>query len=338
MGVTLKQLAEEAKVSMATVSLALNGSPNVAAKTRDRILKLALKHHYQPNLIARSLAGGSSKLFGVLIDSRAPRIQFQLVGLIERVAAQYGYRVMIGEAHDSIEHLHAMYQTFRQYSADGIICLAHDYPGQKEQLRQYFENSRNLVFIGRPQLESASFIEIDRSTAIRQAVRHMYEQGYRRIGMTCSAAGYQSGNAKIAAFLAAQKELGTTAPENLVYRIDSPYDAGVLGKLYEDRLRDGHFDALLANSDAESAAICKFLQKKGVNVPDEFGLIGFDDEEFCLFTTPELSSINDELQLQAEHSVRMLLDMLADKQEAPVQRSVTVRSNLIIRESSCRNG
>ncbi len=338
MGITQKQLAELAKVSMATVSLALNGSTVVAEKTREKILQLALKHNYQPNLVARSLAGGRSRLLGVLIDSRAPRVQFQLLGLIEREACQFGYRVMIGEAHDNIEHLAQMCQTLCQYGAEGIVCLAHDYPGQQEQLQNYFHDYRNLIFIGNPHLSNASYVDVDRAGAMAEAIHHLHDQGYKHIGMTCSAEGYQSDNAKVEAFLKVHHELGTSSPEKLIFHLDSPYAEELLSGTFLKRVKSGSLDALVANNDVESARIAKFLMGKGFKIPADFGLVGFDDEPFCEFTTPELSSINDGIQLQAKHAVRILLEMIAEKDTEQVKRTLTVHSNLVIRSSSLRKG
>ncbi len=336
MVITQKQIAAEANVSLATVSLALNGSPIVAAKTREKILALARRLNYQPNLVARSLAGGSSKMFGLLIDSSAPRIQFQLAGFLEREAAQNGYRLMIGEAHDNVEHLYQMCQVLQQHGVEGIFCLAHDYPGQHDLFEKYFRNFSNLVFIGRPLLNDVSYIDIDRSQAIEQAVFHLHNQGYQHIGMISSTRGYQSDIAKTAAFLSALGQLGVVQPEKQLFAIDAPYEDAMLEKLYSKHICNDGLDALLANSDVEAAILCKFLQKKGLRIPEDFGVIGFDDDQFCKFTTPELSSINDELQMQAKYAVRILLDMTSDKKARRAQCSVTVRSSLIVRDSSCR--
>lgn len=334
MGVTLKQLAQEAGVSLATVSLALNGSRNVAQNTRNRILSLARRHNYQPNLVARSLAGGSNRLIGVLIDSRAPRAQFRLLAYIEKEAAQHGYRVMIGEAHDNVEHLHEIYDTFRQYSADGTICLAHDYPEQEVRFRELFGESPNMVFVGKPRLPHASYVEIDRSDAVSAAVRHLHQTGFRRIGMLCSIREYCSVTKRIAAFLKAQEELGIREPERLICRLPGEDPEEQHERLYREWIHSGKVDSLLFESDSRAASVCKFLKKKGISIPNEFGIVGSDNEDVCDYCSPELTSIDDAQELQATYAIRMLLNMLNDKNNARIDRSVTVKSRLIIRESS----
>ncbi len=200
MGVSLKELAKEAGVSIATVSLALKGSSNVAEKTRLKIQQMALHRNYHPNMVARSLAGVGNRLIGVLIDSRAPRILFQTIAYVEKIAVKHGYRIMIGEAHDNLKHLHEIYQMFRQYKTEGVICFAHDYPGQYDEFKKLFDGQKNMIFAGKPRLDNASYVATSRDRVIAEAVDHLHDQGYSRIGLMCNALHYNSSQRRIIAF------------------------------------------------------------------------------------------------------------------------------------------
>lgn len=337
MKITLKQLAHEAGVSPATVSLALNGSGSVAEKTRLRIQELARRLNYQPNFVARSLAGGNNQLIGVLIDSRAPRVQFRMLALIEREAANHGYKIMIGEAHDNVGHLREIHDTFRQYGAKGTICLAHDYPGQEEEFRRTFEGCSNILYVGKPRLNHASYVDIDRSEAVRAAVRHLHGQGFQKIGMVCSALDYCSVLDRLRGFRDIHEELGDREFSSRIFRVDNASPETLCAAICRNQIRRGKCDALLLENDAQAAFICKMLQRTGIHVPEEFGVIGSDNDDICRLCTPELSSIDDAQDLQAHHAVRMLLDILNDKSSDRIDRSLTVKSRLVIRESSLRS-
>ncbi len=337
MKMTLKQLAREAGVSTATASLALSDSPGVAQKTRRRIQELAQHLNYHPNPVARSLAGGANQLLGVLVDSRAPRIQFRMLAFIEREAACRGYRIMIGEAHDNVGHLRQIHDTFRQYGADGTICLAHDYPEQEEEFRNAFEGCPNIVYVGRPKLAHASYVDIDRSDACRGAILHLHEQGYRNIGMVCSARNYSSVQRRIELFRKTLRELGDPDPGSRVYRIGEEDGQNLYEKLYQEKILTGVFDALLMESDESAALLCKMLAGKERKIPLEFGVIGSDNDDICDICTPEISSVDDEQKLIAYHSVRMLLEILKDGNSDQIDRSLTVKSRLVIRESSMKS-
>ena len=105
-------------------------------------------------------------------------------------------------------------------------------------------------------------------------------------------------------------------------------------QLYREWILCGKVDSLLFESDNRAALACKFLKKKGVSIPDDFGIVGSDNDDVCDYCSPELTSIDDAQELQATYAIRMLLDMLNDKNNACIDRSVTVKSRLIIRESS----
>lgn len=324
---------------MATASLALNGSKIVAQKTRKRILSLADSLNYQPNLVARSLAGGSNQLIGVLVDSRAPRILFRLLTYIEKEAAQYGYRIIIGEAHDNVEHFREIHQTLRRYNTDGIICLAHDYPGQEEEFRRVFDGARNMVFVGRPKLDIAAYVDIDRSLAIRNGVEHLLSQGYRKIGMVCNSLNYISVTSKVTLFKDVIQTHGI-APEDtesMIYRVPNKSREEGVVELCEKWIIPGHCDGIFVENDVWAAMICKYLQKKGLSAPRDIGIIGSDNDEFCTYTSPELSTIDDEQELQAACAVKMLMELLSDKKNDRISRSMTIQSRLVVRESSFRD-
>ncbi len=323
---------------MATVSLALNGSTIVAKNTRKRILSLADQMNYQPNLVARSLAGGSNQLIGVLIDSRAPRILFRMLAYIEKEAAIHGYRIIVGEAHDSVEHLHQIYNTFRQYNTDGMICLAHDYPGQEKELRRFFNGTANMVFLGRPKLDNVSFVEISRSQATRETVDHLISQGYRKISLVCSRGDYNSVVNRMNAFREALMLHGMSSEEaeKMIYRIAHNTEENIRA-LCDRWILPGNYDAVIFCDDVGAAKTSKYLQRKGVSIPGDVGIVGSDNDEFCTYTSPELSSVDDEQELQAACLIRMLMEILSDRRAGKVSRSMTVQSRLIIRESSKRS-
>ena len=335
MPVTLKKLALEAGVSIATASLALNGSKEVSPQTTVRLQSLARKYDYHPNQIARTLAGGASMLVGVLIDSLAPPVQFRLLAIIEKLLSQHGYKTMIGEVHDDVEQSYVLCQTFRQYGVDGLLVLSHDYPQQEKRFQALFRNSPNTIFIGRPRLSQASYIDIDRSEAIHEALLTLSKNGYQRTGLLCESSAFLSGQSKISAFLKTQRQLGVSAPESLICHLDSRTEFSYQEELLREWILTGAIDSLLLQNDIHAAKLCKFLQRKGISIPEDFGLVGADNDSLCQYCSPELSSIDDALDLQAFHAVKLLMENTKEKQPR-ITQIVKVRSKFIPRESSSR--
>ncbi|MBN2642270.1 MAG: LacI family DNA-binding transcriptional regulator [Victivallales bacterium] len=335
MRITLKQLAQEAGVSVATVSFALNGSRGVSDNTRSRILRLADKHGYQPNLVARSLAGGSSRLIGVLIDSEAPQIYFKTLSYIEKEADRNGYRIMIGEAHNNVHHLHEIYEMFKQYNTSGVICLAHDYPGHEDELNRYFGECKNIVFLGRPAIENAAYVDSDRTEAFQAAINHLDSQGYCRIGMATDSLGHASILSREKIFRSIQAARGVKDIDSLLF-----YGNGELSdisRLFHEKIKQGLIDAVITRNDYFAGMLCKYLAAKHVRVPEDFGVIGVDNNNICMVCTPELSSIDDAREDQAVNAVKILMNMLNNRDEPLQSRQVLVKSKFIVRRSSMKD-
>ena len=179
--VRLRDIAEKLGISESLVSKVLSGKLGSTAVTEEKaeLIRLtASEMGYTPNLNARSLAGKPSRIIGILIDSTAPPVTFRVLAAIERIASAQGYRCMIGEAHDSLGNLRENVDIFMQYGVDGIISLAHEYPGKKtEFLRLFADYLNRIVFVAEPPYRDAAFVNIDLASPVREAVRHLYDRG-----------------------------------------------------------------------------------------------------------------------------------------------------------------
>ena len=132
----------------------------------------------------------------------------------------------------------------------------------------------------------------------------------------------------------ALREAGVDNPEQYLISIAFEDPAQGMEEIYEKFVRTERIDALLAGNDTQAAILSKILRRNNLKVPNDFGLIGFDDEPFCEYMNPSISSIDDELQLQAKLIVRLMMEMIEDEESNPIDRTVTVRSRLVVRESS----
>ena len=125
----LSDIAKLAGVSKAAAGKVLNGGRTqirVSEETRQRILAAAKQLHYQPNMAASILAGGQSRIIGVMIDSRAADSQYRILAEIENEAGKHGYRLLIAQAHDDPEKILDSYHSLKQNGVDGIISFSHD--------------------------------------------------------------------------------------------------------------------------------------------------------------------------------------------------------------------
>ncbi len=336
----LSDIAEAAGVSITTVGRVLSGGGRNIRVSRERaeaIRAIALKMNYKPNIAARTLAGSSSKVIGVLIDSHAPGTQVRTLAAIEREAGKHGYRVMVGETHNSYASLADSYRTLRQHGVDGVIIMAHDYPDVSGRLDDHLEVSSRLVFIDQPALDDANFVQIDRGCGVAMAIRALAEKGRKRIAMVTDRNDFVSVRQRIDGYRDGLARYQPRQPE-LLRRIDIRFDPEGIRNAADDIaasfILPENIDALIAHNDLLGLALIGALNRRSCRVPEDVALIGQDNEIFGACMTPALSSIDESGATTACQAVRMLLDGLNDPETEYIARRVTVKPRLILRETT----
>ena len=326
----MRDIAKAADVSVMTVSQVLNprNSPvRVSSETREKILRLVDELHYQPNLAAKVLAGESSHLIGILIDSQAPAVSFRTLSCIEREAAKFGYGLMIAEAHDNVTRLSDSYHRLLRHGVDGIISLAHDYPGEEDKLRQCFSDVRKVVFIDKPCVETSLYVKLDWESGVEAAVNHLKKRGCGRIGILRSCGNWRSLQER-------QNGYEKTVTEAFIHFQPLTYDkAELVRQAVEsvDFIMANQLDAILAQNDFYAAAIINELERRGLKVPQDIAVVGYDNEFFSDFFNPGISSIDWDIDRQAVAAVEMLLKTIENPGMAI--SPVIVKNQFIIRES-----
>ena len=340
----LIDIARKLGVSKVTVAAALStgrgGTVRVGEKMAEKIRLAAREMNYQPNISAKTLAGGASKVIGVLIDSQAPYPRFRILAEIEREATLRGYRCMIGEAHDSLKNLRDNYDIFMQYGVDGVICISHEYPGTENEFQDLFSDVLGkIVFIDAPHHPDASYINIDRAASTEQAVRHLYEQGARNIAFVRGKKSWHTVKQHEAGYRRAMKELGYSREELPVFHL-----AGLEGKtidqkeaisvLLNEYLVPEGIDAVVGLNDLSSLALLQALHDSGIRCPEDIKIVGYDNEYLSQYSIPPLTTVDENCPLQA----RMIVDSLLKKINHPEEEMkgcfMTVIPQLIVREST----
>jgi DNA-binding LacI/PurR family transcriptional regulator len=340
----LIDIAEQVGVSKAAVASVLTnpGKNNikVSAQTSEAIRRVAQEMNYTPNISARTLAGGKSMVIGALIDSWAPRSIYRILSEIEDQAAAAGYRLMVGQSHNNVENIFQCYQNFIRHDIDGVICMAHEYPGNEDKLRDFFEKRRNLVFVEKPAFGSGSYVDIERENGVRQAVLHLAEEGCARIGLLFWGApasyyslrqrrdGYRQGMAE--AGLPFDAEFETAMDWN----IPEAALVAALQAYIEEKIIPNRLDAVITSNDVVAAHLLRELQRRGLRVPEDVALVGHDNDDFTRFSYPSLTTVEQKTREVGNAAFKMLWEQL-NGQSGP-ERFRRISTELVIRESSMR--
>jgi DNA-binding LacI/PurR family transcriptional regulator len=329
----LSDIADLAGVSKAAAGKVLNGGTGkirVGKEARQRILDAARKLDYHPNMAATILAGGSSKLIGVLIDSRAPDIHYGVLAEIEREADRRGYRILSAQAHDNPGKLLDSYYSLKQNGVDGIISFAHDYSHLDCHLDTRLRDDPKIVYVFNTSEEQLCSVDVDISSGMAAAVAHLRSGGYHKPVLILNLQTLSvSCRKRVESF-------ARVCPEGKILTLNAddtdPADmeeqcSDLVGKL----LIPGRFDSVITLNDYFAAAVMKCLLAEGIRIPDDMGLIGWDNLMFSEFLPVKLTSVCYDRKAVADTVLNTFLGRINGNTD-PVRISIPM--NLIPREST----
>ena len=331
----MADIAREANVSIATVSKVITGncsSIRVSATTAQRVREIAKRLNYHPNVNARVLAGKSLKMVGILVDSQASSIAFRLLEHIEKYAADAGYRIMVGQAHNSPEKLFECFGKFLQYGVDGMIVLAHEYPGYEEQIKACFSQYKRIVMVGENYMPELPAVIIKRQNAVCRAVEALKASGRKRIGIC-----HHADSELYFGFRGVADTLRTLIEPEHFYTC-LPVDGNdsirkSMVDVIENFILPGKIDAIFTPNDLHGAALLQQLTQYGIRVPEDVAVIGWDNDLFSSFLQPGLSTFDECAQKQAEAAFALLKEEMDNAQIQEPARRITIEAEFIQRGS-----
>jgi DNA-binding LacI/PurR family transcriptional regulator len=335
--VSLRDVAARAGVSIKTVSNVVNGYVHVAPQTRDRVEAAIAELGYRPNLSARSLRGGRSGIIGLAVPELGVPYFAELAQCMVKAAEARGFTVLVDQTEADPERERLVLRGFRPHLLDGLIFnpLA---LGSAEITKR--RDRTPMVLLGERVTEGAvDHVMIDNVAAAAEAVRHLAARGRRRI----AAIGAQHGVSGQTAHLRLTGYRHGLEQAGLVYRADLVADAAAFHRAdgaaamarLLDRDRRDWPDAVFAFNDLLALGALRTCYERGVRVPEDVAVAGFDDVEDGRYSVPSLTTVSPDKEQIAQVAVDCLLSRLAGDAPAP-PRHVTARHRLVIRESSGR--
>ena len=287
---TIQDIANRANVSKATVSRVLNKSTVVNENTRDAVVKAMNALNYQPNLMARGLAGGHSMTIGVVTQQiGCPFYDTISRGVIEGLADSDYSPIFVDakwEQHTESE----LIATLLGRRVDGLILIGGDLPiDELERLRK----KRPTVVVARDLGHNGwqdQNIFADNVLAGKNAAKHLIEFGHKRIAIVRGIQDQPDAIHRYEGYLQALDDAGIEFDPKLVYHGDFTAQSGVLA--VNSFLASGtHFSAILTANDLVAIGVRLGLHRQGIRVPEDVSLIGFDDQAEAAFMTPPLTTM-----------------------------------------------
>lgn len=290
MTVTIYDVAREANVSMATVSRVVNGNPNVKPTTRKKVLATIERLGYRPNAVARGLASKKTTTVGAIIPDISNIFFSELARGIEDIATMYKYNMILSNSDSNKEKELQLINTMLEKQVDGILFMGGNIT--EEHIQQFKTASVPVVLAATyDSTNEIPSVNIDYELAAYEATKELMENNKQeQPALVVSLRETAVNNRKYEGYVRAVKEADIGFNEDLVIEVDYSYDGGLSGaqRLLElDKLPASVFVAF----DEVAIGVIHGFQDRGVKVPEDIQVFGFDNTKLAKMVRPTLSTV-----------------------------------------------
>lgn len=329
--VSLKDLAAQLGVSIATVSRALRNSHEVGEELRVKVQKLAKELNYRPNPFAQSLRSEAPKVIGVVVPNLVTHYYSAVLDGIEDYASKEGYSVIAINSHEDYQKEERAIDNFINMHVEGIIaCLSQD-TVDYSHFEEIHKMGIPLVFFARTCLpELFSQVVANGAEAAEQATLHLIDTGSKRVAFLGGPNHLDMVRRRKHGYLEALKQRQLPIDRDIIIcdKIDFECSREAALKILSS---DNRPDAILAFNDIVTYAAFDAIKTLGLRIPEDVAIIGFTDTDASAFVTPKLSSIEDQSHKTGAVACELLMRIIGGDQK--IYKEI-VPMILKIRESS----
>lgn len=327
---TIREVAREAGVSVGTVSNVLNDPSIVSPETSDRVLQVMRQRNYRPSAIARSLATGRTRTFGLVVTSIFNPFTAGIVQGAGEIVREAGCSLLIACAEDDCMDVPQQVQVLQQQWVDGIFLATQPLPDSVWRELRFGRTPVVIMDSGQPPREAqASMVGFDWYMAGLQAASHLVDLGHRRIGFVGGIPGRSSSVQREQGFRQALAGAGLEFDEMLQRDGDYTTDAG--RDCAEALLRLPELQrptALVMGNDMMALGAYEAAEQFGLRIPQDFSITGIDDNYFVAHMAPPLTTVHVPTLELGREGMRMLVSGAAGAQR------VSLPTRLVTRDST----
>lgn len=325
---TMKEIARLANVSSATVSKILNGKDqHISETTRKRVLEIVEREGYIPNAVAKSLKIKKTKTLGIIIPDVTNQFFSELARGIEDAAEKEGYSVILCNSDNKIKKEERYLQVLQEKMVDGIILTA----SEQGLTRSLERRNTPMVLLDRDILLDRKIgrIIVDNLEGAYLATSHLLDKGSKEIAFISSRNTGRSSGERLEGYKKALKERGIKLREDLIFLGEYSIDTGYKGTL--EILEKTKIDGICCGNDLIAIGAINALTKKGIQIPKDIRIVGFDDIQMAQYVNPPLTTIRQPIREMGEEAVKMLIAIIEKKSKGEVK---VLKTKLVERRTS----
>lgn len=316
MSLTIYDISEKAGVSIATVSRVLNGSSKVKESTRKKIMDIIDEYGYTPNSSARAMGSKSMKTIGILCADSSDIFLAKAVYYLEQNLQANGYESLLCCTGYNLDVRRNYINLILSKKVDGLILVGSNFIGSTEEENTYIRDCANkvpvMILNGSYPHDNVYCILSDDMNSVYRAATNMIDSGIRDILYLYNATSY-SGLRKLAGFRMAMENQDIKGYEERILRVPEELtDTESIANYLTDFVKEGHsFHGVIASDDLLGIAAVKYGQLNGLSIPGDLSVIGYNNSILTSCCTPELTSIDNQLEAQTRSLVKILVGVLS---------------------------
>ena len=314
-----------------TVSRVVNGKKKVGRATREKVALTIKALNYRPNKIAQSLVLKRTEILSLIVPDTGNPFFSEMARGVQDYARTRGYGVILCDTGGHADRERDFVEVSLRRMSDGLILVA---PRISDEAISEIGKLVPLVVVDRAiPGKGALQVYVDNKDGACQATNHLLSLGHQRIGFVEGPKDVLNSLRRKDGFLAALKGRGTRMDGGLMKAGDFHFDSGyeAMNKFLRNK---GLPTAIFASNDLMAFGLIVRARERGIRVPEDLSIVGFDDVYFSSFSSPPLTTVRVPKFEMGVHAVRLLLSRLGENQQAPDPESL--RDSLVIRESTAR--
>jgi len=334
---TLKEIAQELRLSISTVSRALNDHPDINPTTIEKVKKLAFEMNYVPNIFAKGLRSHKTNIIGVIVPHITHYFTSTILnGILEEVENRV-YKVMITESKNDIRIQTELLQKLVQFGVDGILMSLSKKTEDIQSVLETLDKIPLVLFDKVSEKIPCTQIVINEEEAAFNAIEHLIYTGKNRIAIIKESRYSFNSEKRYSGYIKALHKHNLPIDDKIILTCDD-INMDESKKLTEELLGLRYPpDAIFAITDKAAIGVIKTLKRFSIKIPEEIAVVGFSNSLYSTIIEPNLTTVDQPGKRIGTTAVSYLIEEIESDNETILNKTIEIKTNLIVRESSIKS-
>ena len=331
--ISIHDIAKELGVSSTTVSFVINGKAKekrISIEMEERIQAYVQKVGYQPNMMAKSLRTGKSKIIGLMVENIADPFFSSIARIIEENTYKLGYKIFHSSTDNDTDKSKDLIKVFRERQVDGYIIAPA--PGIEDNIQQLIDDGIPVIQFDRYfNALNTDVVVIDNEGGAYAAARHLFDNGYTNIGFVTLDSFQVQMTDRLKGYQKAIKESGAKKMVlHVPFGIESIQSTEKIKEFIEQHKS---MDAILFATNYLAISGLLAIRELGISIPREMGIVGFDDNSHFALFSPSITAVAQPVQEISEAVIKLMITCLGENKKRKREK-IVLKTILNVRDSS----